>query len=135
MLVILKAKSSDYPIEPTDKWRKLSDKEKYSLFRSLTIEYDALLIQYNRLTAVSDSQKKRIDLLLREIKRLQSNEFKYGVSWGLSAGLDNKLNIDIEIQSQFYIIFLKRFFVSPAFSVKFYQNIGGSLYFAFGFLW
>lgn len=135
LLMASEIRSFDYPKEPTEKWKKLTDTEQYQLFVEINIQYDYLLEQYHRQKKLSNIQLDRINILVNEIKRLQKDKFKYGVSWGLSAGLDNMLNVDVEFISNFYIIFLKRFFLSPAFSIKFYKNIGGNISFSVGFLW
>jgi hypothetical protein len=133
------AYSEEYPVSPTVKWLSMSDSQQYSEYLAMLKAYDAIKIESDRLFKITGIQKTRIDLLLKEIEKLEKEknkiDNKYGVSFGINGGIDTALNITVETNIGFYMIFLNRFFINPGVALKLYDEIGGGLSLSVGFFW
>jgi uncharacterized small protein (DUF1192 family) len=117
----------------------MSDSQQYSEYLAMLKAYDAIKIESDRLFKITGIQKTRIDLLLKEIEKLEKEknkiDNKYGVSFGINGGIDTALNITVETNIGFYMIFLNRFFINPGVALKLYDEIGGGLSLSVGFFW
>ncbi len=133
------AYSDEYPIAPTAKWLSMSDSQQYSEYLTILKAYDALKIESDRLFKITGIQKTRIEVLLKEVEKLEKEknkiDNKYGVSFGVDGGIDTALNITVNTNIGFYLIFLNRFFINPGVALKLYDEIGGGLSLAVGFFW
>ena len=77
-----------------------------------------------------DEALKRI----AELEKRKVFEPKYGISVGTSGTIDRSLTPEGFIDTNFYFILGKRFFISPELRFKFYDEPGGGIGINFGFL-
>ena len=79
----------------------------------------------------------------KEIFDLSQKNFKprWGISFGIKGSIDSQFDWSIDIVNNYYVYFLKRFFISPNISFNFGKNLnnnnvffGGGIGFNFGII-
>ena len=152
LIILPMAKSQkQLPDNPPEWWYDLSEIEKYQYFKAAhdkaieIVNFAKKKIEDNKIEI---EDKESLLLSLKKNKKFLENYKPFYPKWGFSLGIDflasyNKktliisemLQLDLIANLNFYIFFFKgRFFITPKIDIKIYENIGGGIGFAVGFL-
>lgn len=142
---------TNLPDKAPEWWHELSAADKYQYFKKA---YDKAVEMTALAKKKIEEDKADIEIEKETLKMLEENRLflekyiPFYPRWGFSFGstfvvganqdgvtLKEILGIDLTIDADFYVFFFKgRFFIKPGINVKIYENIGGGISFACGFL-